>query len=338
MVGGRDYGATQFNRVVHAKRQPGSVFKPIVFLAAFETTAAAADPLQPTTSLEDEPFAWSYDRQVWRPENYRGQYMGRVTARRALELSLNSATARLAQRVGLEPIRDLAQRMGITSDLPLYPSMVLGAIEVSPLEVAQAFAVLANQGFRAALRATKKVVDRDGRPIERRPVEVERVTSPGAAYLVTHLMEGVLDRGTARSARDLGFKRRAAGKTGTTNDANDAWFVGFTPELLTVVWVGFDEHQELGLTGAAAALPIWTEFMKQAAGARPETGFVPPPGITLARIDPLTGGRATPACAETIDEAFWKGHEPHVPCPLHAGYDPVAPPSRERHEQSRPIP
>jgi len=333
-VGGRDYATTQFNRVVQAKRQPGSVFKPIVFLAAFEATASSPDPLLPTTPLVDEPFEWAYDSQVWRPANYRGQYLGRVTVRRALELSLNSATARLAQQTGLEPIRELARRMGITSELPPYPSMVLGSVEVSPLEVAQAFAVLANQGLRATLRATKKVVDREGQPIERRPLEVERVTGPDTAYLVTHLMEGVLDRGTGAAARELGFTRPAAGKTGTTNDAKDAWFVGFTPELLTVVWVGFDEHQDLGLTGAAAALPIWTAFMKKATGGRPPTEFLPPPGIVLARIDPLTGGLATPGCAETIDEAFWKGHEPSVPCPLHSGYDPAPPPGRvgtERH-------
>jgi penicillin-binding protein 1B len=201
--------------------------------------------------------------------------------------------------------------------------MVLGALEVSPLEIAQAFAVLADQGLRPALRATKKVLDRGGQPIERRPLEVSRVASPEAAYLVTHLMEGVLDRGTGRGARELGFERPAAGKTGTTNDAKDAWFVGFTPELLTVVWVGFDDGQQLGLTGAAAALPIWTAFMKKATAAQSPTKFLPPPGIALVRIDPLTGGLATPACAETIDEAFWKGHEPTTPCPLHSGYSPV---------------
>jgi membrane carboxypeptidase/penicillin-binding protein len=201
--------------------------------------------------------------------------------------------------------------------------MVLGALEVSPLEVARAFSVLANQGVRADLRATKKVLDRSGQPIERRPLEVERVTSPEAAYLVTHLMEGVIERGTGRGARELGFDRPAAGKTGTTNDAKDAWFVGFTPELLAVVWVGFDDGRDLGLTGAAAALPIWTAFMKKATAARPPTEFLPPPGITVVRIDALTGGVATPACTETIDEAFWKGHEPTTPCPLHSGYLPV---------------
>jgi penicillin-binding protein 1B len=325
MVGGRDYASTQFNRVVQAKRQPGSVFKPIVFLAAFETTASSNDPLLPTTPLLDEPFEWKYDSQVWRPANYRDEYLGRVTARRALEMSLNSATARLAHEIGLDPIRDLASRMGVTSELPPYPSIVLGSLEVSPLEVAQAFAVIANQGQRATLRSTKKVMDRNGQPIERRPLEVARVTSPEAAYMVAHLMEGVIERGTGRGARELGFKRAAAGKTGTTNDAKDAWFVGFTPELLTVVWVGFDERQELGLTGAAAALPIWTEFMKRATAARPPTEFLPPPGITLVRIDPLTGGLATPGCMEAIDEAFWKGHEPTTPCPLHSGYADVVP-------------
>ncbi len=318
MVGGRDYGASQFNRVVQAFRQPGSVFKPFVYLAAFETTRDAPEPITPATRLVDEPFEWAFDTQTWRPANYKDRYFGVVSARRALELSLNSATARLAHDIGLEPIRDLARRMGITSELPAYPSMVLGALEVSPFEIAQAYAVIANQGLRAAARATRKVVDRSGRPIERRPVEVGRVVSAEATYLLSHIMEGVIDRGTARGARELGFTRPAAGKTGTTNDARNAWFAGFTPDLLAVVWVGFDQRDELGLTGAAAALPIWTEFMKGATAAQPVSPFVPPSGVALVRIDPYTGGVATPSCPDTVDEAFWRGQEATTPCPLHS--------------------
>lgn len=319
MVGGRDYGQSQFNRAIYALRQPGSVFKPFVYLAAFEQAATAENPITPSTILLDEPFEWRYDSRVWRPANYRDRYLGRVTTRQALELSLNSATARLAHRVGLDPIRTLAHRMGISSELPRLPSIVLGAQEVSPFEIARAYAVLANQGLRTVPRATRKVVDRKGRIIERHPVEMTRVTSPEAAYLVTHILEGVLDQGTGRPARQLGFDRPAAGKTGTTNEGRDAWFVGFTPNLLTVVWVGFDEGKRLGLTGSVAALPIWARFMKAATAGSPAAAFVAPPGVASVRIDPYTGGLATEGCPDVIAEAFWKGQEPTEPCPVHGG-------------------
>lgn len=317
MVGGRDYGTTQFNRVVQARRQPGSVFKPFVYVTAFEQTRKAADPIAPTTPLEDTPFEWPYDSRVWKPQNYRDRYLGNVTVRQALENSLNAATARLAHQVGIEPIRSLAQRMGITSPLPLYPSMALGALEVSPFEIARAYAVLANQGLGAAPRATRKVLNAKGDAIEHRAVELGRVISPEAAYLTTKLMQGVLDRGTGRAAREQGFSRVAAGKTGTTNDGHDAWFAGFTPDLLAVVWVGFDRREPLGLTGAQAALPIWTSFMKAATAGTPESSFPVPPGIALRRIDPYTGELATPNCPESMEEAFWKGHEPTTTCSVH---------------------
>jgi membrane carboxypeptidase/penicillin-binding protein len=186
--------------------------------------------------------------------------------------------------------------------------------------------VLDNQGFRAKLRTSKEVVDRDGNAIERRRLEVEQVASPQATFLVTHILEGVLDRGTGRDARDKGFRRPAAGKTGTTNDSRDAWFAGFTPDLLTVVWVGFDEERELGLTGAAAALPIWTKFMSRATAGQPESSFLPPSGVTMVKIDPRSGGVATDACPQTIEEAFLDGQAPTAPCPLHVGYSTVTTP------------
>jgi penicillin-binding protein 1B len=317
MMGGRDYRATQFNRCTQALRQPGSVFKPFTYLAAFEQTRNAAQPILPTTRVEDEPFEWAYDNQVWSPANYKNRYMGAVTVREALEHSLNAATARLARDVGLAPIIEVARRMGINSPLPPYPSVVLGAAEVSPFEVAQAFAALANSGLRTVPLSIKKVFNRSDEPIERNPVQVEQVIPSDTAYLVTHLMEGVLDYGTGHAARQHGFTRPAAGKTGTTNDYGDAWFAGFTPDLLAVVWVGFDHKRSLNLAGAEAALPIWTEFMKQATAGLPLNEFVPPPGITMVRIDPASGQLATPACPETLEEAFYSGQEPVAPCPLH---------------------
>jgi len=316
MVGGREYGESQFNRCVQALRQPGSVFKPFTYVAALDHDAGVGG-VTPATTLDDEPFTWTYEGRAWSPANYNDDYRGTVSVRQALENSLNAATTRLAQQVGLEKIRDTAQRMGIRSTLPLYPSLVLGAAEVTPMEVAQAYAVLANQGLRATALAVTAVVGPSGQVIERKPIEVERAISPEVAYLVTHLMEGVVDRGTGAGARNRGFRRHAAGKTGTTNEGRDAWFAGFTPDLLAVVWVGFDDNRNLGLSGAQAALPIWTEFMKQATAAEPDAPFLPPPGVIVVAIDPLTGGLATPACPNRIEEAFLDGDQPTDPCPLH---------------------
>ncbi len=328
MMGGRDYRSTQFNRCTQALRQPGSVFKPFTYLTAFEQTRHGDPHILPTTRIEDEPFDWAFDNQVWTPANYKKRYLGMVSVREALEFSLNAATARLAQQIGLRGILETAQRMGISTPLPPYPSVVLGAAEVTPFEVAQAFSVLANSGLRAEPLSVKKVIDRGGLPIERKPVQVEQVLSPDTGYLVTHLMEGVLDYGTGNGARKRGFKRPAAGKTGTTNDYRDAWFVGFTPDLLAVVWVGFDQKRPINLAGGEAALPIWTEFMKQATAGMPETSFVPPPGVALVTIDPLSGELATPACTERLDEAFYNGDEPTTPCPLHAPHtEPIEAPA-----------
>lgn len=317
MMGGREYRSSQFNRCTQALRQPGSVFKPFTYLTAFEETRHNASPILPTTRIADEPFEWAYDNQVWTPANYKKRYMGEVTVREALEHSLNAATARLAHDVGLEPIIEMARRFGINSPLPPYPSVVLGAAEVVPFEVAQAFTALADSGLRSTPLAIKKVFDHSKQPIERNPVQAEQVIPADTAYLVTHLMEGVFDYGTAHAARKQGFKRPAAGKTGTTNDYSDAWFAGFTPDLLAVVWVGFDHKRPLNLAGAEAALPIWTDFMKQATAGLPPNSFTPPPGIALVRIDPASGMLATPQCPESLDEAFYAGTEPTVPCPLH---------------------
>lgn len=320
MMGGRGYRSTQFNRCTQAMRQPGSVFKPFTYLTAFEESRYSDHPILPTTRLDDEPFDWAFDNQVWSPANYKDRYMGVVTVRQALEHSLNAATARLAHDVGIGPIIETAHRMGISTPLPPYPSVVLGAAEVTPFEVAQAFAVLANGGLRATPLSIEKVLDRGGQPIERNPVQLEQVIPPETAYLVTHLMEGVIDHGTGQGARRKGFTRPAAGKTGTTNDYRDAWFVGFTPDLLAVVWVGFDQKRAINLAGGDAALPIWTEFMKHATAGLPPTPFVAPPGVTLVRIDPISGQLATSECPDPILEAFYSGQEPTAPCPLHPAH------------------
>jgi len=319
MVGGRSYQKSQFNRVFQAKRQPGSIFKPFVYLAALMSGSEGGKKFTPVTMVEDSPFTWSYDGQEWEPGNYNDEYFGTVTLRRALEKSLNSATARIARDVGIKRVRDVAHRLGIQSSLPAVPSLALGAAEVTPLEVAVAFSTLANNGVRTRPLAVKQVMNADSRVLEKRDVRVEKVLTPQLAFIMNYLLKGVLDRGTADVARRWGFTRPAAGKTGTTNDYKDAWFVGYTPDLLAVVWVGFDNKAKLGLSGAQAALPIWTEFMKRATASTPITDFVPPPGVKIVEIDPLSGQLATPNCSYVLREAFLEGDEPTTTCPLHPG-------------------
>jgi penicillin-binding protein 1B len=320
MVGGRSYSMSQFNRVFQAKRQPGSIFKPFVYLAALMSGSDGVRKYNAGTLVDDSPFTWNYDGKEWQPGNYNDQYFGTVTFRRALEKSLNSATARIARDVGITRVRDLAYRLGIQSPLPALPSLALGAVEVTPLEVAVAFSTLANNGVRTRPLAVKQVVDPSDKVLEKRDVRVEKVITPQLAFIMNHLLKGVLDRGTGETARRWGFNRPAAGKTGTTNDYKDAWFVGYTPDLLAVVWVGFDNQTKLGLSGAQAALPIWTEFMKRATAGTPVVDFVPPPGVKIIEVDPLSGQPATSSCPSVIREAFLEGDEPTGVCPLHPGF------------------
>ncbi|HEV8342290.1 MAG TPA: PBP1A family penicillin-binding protein [Candidatus Binatia bacterium] len=318
MVGGRDYQKSQFNRVFQARRQPGSTVKPFTYLGAFMYgSEEGGKKFTSATLVDDSPFTWSYEGQEWTPRNYKEEYFGTVTVRTALEKSLNSATVRIAREVGINKIRDLAYRLGIESSLPALPSLVLGGVEVTPLELATAFSTLANNGVRTHPLAVKQVMDQEGRALEKRDIRVERVISPQMAFMINHLLKGVLDRGTGYGARAQGFDRAAAGKTGTTNDLKDAWFAGYTPDLLAVVWVGFDNQTKLGLSGAQAALPIWTDFMKRATAGTPVTDFVPPPGIKMVNIDPLSGYLATSNCPRVILEAFIEGEEPSGYCPLH---------------------
>jgi penicillin-binding protein 1B len=319
MVGGRSYAQSQFDRVTNAERQPGSVFKPIVFVAAFEEEEQRGNrQFVPTRRIADTPFTWIYDGRSWSPENYKGEYHGEVSLRQALELSLNSATARIAQEVGLDHIYDAAVRLGLPQSLPKVPAMVLGGVDVTAYDVAQAFATIANLGFRTENSAIRTVLDGEGNPVVRDNLGASQAVSPRVAYLVTNLMEGVLDRGTAKAARSAGIEFPAAGKTGTTNEGRDAWFVGFTPDLLVVVWVGFDRKDVVGLSGAQAALPIWIDFMKTAMAGQAPTPFLVPPGIETVTIDPLSGALATPQCPERFDESFFEGEAPVQPCPLHA--------------------
>jgi penicillin-binding protein 1B len=319
MVGGRDFQESQFNRAVDARRQPGSVFKPIVYLAALSSEWPRRAHRLPTSVVLDEPFTWDYDGGSWSPANYDDQYFGQVTVREALEHSLNTATARIARDVGIDSIRRFAIRLGMRGDLPPYPAIALGGWEASPLEIAHVYGVFANEGMSAAPRAVSKVVDRNGHVVEGNPLEIKRVLSPRDAFMITYLLEGVMEHGTGHWSREQGFTRPAAGKTGTTNDFHDAWFAGYTPDLLSTVWVGFDRGEDLGLSGAKAALPIWTVFMQRALAGQPATDFRVPSGIVLVDVDPLSGQLAVPGCPEVVHEAFLAGEEPVDTCELHGG-------------------
>ena len=312
MVGGRNYSKSQFNRVFQARRQPGSVFKPFVYLAALMYGGQSGIKYTPDTIINDSQFTWSYDGRDWQPSNYRNEYFGAVTLRRALENSLNSATSRVAQDVGIRRVRDMAHRLGIQSSLPAVPSLALGAAEVTPLEVAVAYSTLANGGVRPRPLAVRNVIDQNTKVLEKRDVRSEQVISPQLAFMMNDLLKGVLDRGTGAMARRLGFTRPAAGKTGTTNDYKDAWFVGYTPDLLAVVWVGFDGPSKLNLSGAEAALPIWTDFMKSATATMPVTDFVAPA--------PMPGSEEAPNSCPPGEEGTI------VPCP------PAAVPARASSE------
>ncbi len=315
-VGGRDWAASQFDRASQARRQPGSAFKPVVHAAAYERRAAT-----PATLLEDAPLTVALAGSDWSPQNSDGQFRGWITARTALEDSLNVPTARLALHVGLEPIVETARKLGITGRLQPVPALALGAFEVSPLELATVYATLANGGSRPEVHFLEGVLDPAGEPVRgRAPAAARQAVSPATAYLVVSLLRGAVERGTAAAARRYGIHDPVAGKTGTSNDRRDSWFAGLSPERASLVWVGYDSNATTRLSGARAGLPIWARF---AAATRPPGGFgrfQQPAGITTAVIDPLSGGLATGLCPRILTEVFLAGTEPDRLCYLHGDW------------------
>jgi penicillin-binding protein 1B len=318
-IGGRSYNQSQFNRAAAARRQIGSTFKPFVYLAAFEKAAEdGAGDITPSAIVVDEPTTWSYDNQEYSPRNYDGEYDGAITLRRALAMSRNVATVKVAEQTGYDRVVALWKKtkVGVPDQLKPYPSVALGIAELTPLELAEAYTVFPNRGTVRKLRSLINVTS--GEEVAKPKVEPGAgVARPSTAFLVTHMMRSVLNEGTAASARSSGFTADAAGKTGTTNDLRDAWFVGFTPELLTVVWVGLDNNEPLGLSGAQAALPIWTAFMKSAVAGRGGSSFNAPDGVSFLEVDRDTGKLATPICPRVTTEAYLAGTEPLGICELH---------------------
>ena len=309
MVGGRDYGRSQFNRAVHAHRQPGSAFKPIVALAALSQDGGHTL----ASTLEDRPLSHETPAGVWAPVNYDGRFRGTVTLRDAIERSLNVPFARLGLDIGPERIIETARNLGLTSRLNPVPSIALGAFEVTPLELTRAFGVLAASGFRADLHATLGVVDAKGEVIGQARLDGEWAYDPAETYLVTSALSGAVDRGTGRGLRRHGYYGPVAAKSGTTNDFRDAGFVGYTPELAVGVWVGFDDARSLGLPGSRAALHIFAQFMRNAIGAEGGRDFPMPSGVEVREIDQETGLRGGPGCRGE-PEVFLQGTAPEESC------------------------
>lgn len=313
MVGGRDYRASQFNRAVQARRQAGSLLKPFVYLAAFE----AGRTHTPATLVIDEPVTFESSAGAWAPQNYDRQFHGPVTVRSALEHSYNVPAVRVAQQIGLPALQTTLLGFGL-GPLADNLSIALGTASVSLLDITSAYAGLANGGVVTRPLVLYKLVAESGETLWSVLPDRHQAVSPQAAYLVTSLLKGVMDRGTGVKARAWGVRGPVAGKTGTTDGYRDAWFVGYTPELVIGVWVGFDDERPLKLTGSQAALLIWSGLARRLIPDE-APDFERPPGIVQRDIDPRTGQLATSRCPEKSPEVFIAGTEPTVYCEIHGG-------------------
>jgi penicillin-binding protein 1B len=312
MVGGRDYAESQLNRATDARRQPGSTFKPFVYAAAIE------DGMSPVQMFPDSPHDFTYDRnKIYRPANFGGGYSMRdVTMRTGLVKSLNVVTVDIALQTGLARIANLAERLGLPKP-ERYPSLALGTKEVTPLELAAAYAAFVNGGHRVQPKVVLSVGEPPAKHVANDAGPETQVISPTTSYMITNMLAAVIDHGTARSARDAVRGTATAGKTGTSRDG---WFVGYTPNLVCAIWIGYDDNKQLGLTGAEAALPAWTEFMKAAVDLKPDLGgrnFECPEGIKFVEIDADNGALSTLSCPHRELIAVTERLAPNVDCLLH---------------------
>lgn len=328
MIGGRDFRESSFNRATQAPRQPGSGFKPFVYTAAIDRGFSPADTIMDAPIViggagtplvlegTDPPIEEPTD---WAPVNYSREFHGEVRLRYALKRSINIPAVKLTMLVGPDAVAHYAHDMGIRTRLPEIYSIALGSAEVRLIDMVRAYAVLANQGIMLEPYAVERIEDRNGRVLEMHSAVSTEAISPQTAYVVTNMLESVIDSGTGWAARAWGFQYPAAGKTGTTNDYTDAWFVGFTPHVVCGVWVGFDDRSSLGknMTGARVALPVWTEYMKAAHVGLPKDRFPVPPGIVLRKICAASGELATSNCPDVIEEVFIEGTEPLRSCTVH---------------------
>ncbi len=312
LAGGYDFQQSKFNRAVQSRRQTGSSFKPFVYGAAFETGLTPAD------TLFDAPVAIPVGNQIYAPKNYYGKYAGIVTIQRSLELSINIPAVKTYMMAGGDRVIDFARRCGITSDLPKYPSLSLGAAGVSPLEMTAAYNVFANSGVYIKPRYIRKISDHTDRVLEEQPPQLSEATSAQIAYELAYMMKGVIDRGTAYAAHTLADP--LAGKTGTTNGYTDAWFIGFSPEYSVGVWTGYDDPSKSlggGAPGADVPLPIWIDIFKEFEEKKmriAKADFDAPSGVVVVPMDLHTGRRGTGPCGRVVMQAFIGGQEPDKDC------------------------
>jgi penicillin-binding protein 1B len=313
LVGGRDYGSSQLNHAV-AKRPTGSIFKPFVYAAAINNAVTGEQPVfTPATMVDDSPTVFANGDDVYTPRNYKEEFWGHVSAQFALNKSLNNATVKVAEMVGYDKVASLAKSAGIVS-VKATPAMALGAYDATPLEMAGAYTVFTNGGQRVTPTLLRSVRDANGDIVDNFEPQKTQILDPKVAYVITAMMQGVMNNGTASVVRGRGFTAPAAGKTGSSHDG---WFAGFTSNLLCIVWVGYDDYSDIHLSGASIAAPIWAEFMKRAL-ARPNYSdfkpFSPPAGVVQLSIDKATGQIATPACPDDYVMSFIDGTQPTETC------------------------
>jgi penicillin-binding protein 1A len=316
LIGGRDFKHSEFDRATQAKRQAGSAFKPFVFVAAVDNGATAAD-----IELDSAITIRIPGQPLYQPHNYDTKFLGHISLRRALALSRNLVAVRLITKVGPELVARYANLMGITDRLQPVYSLALGSVEVTLLDLTNAFNTLAGNGIRVKPIMVMRVVDARGMVLEETRPEEQPVLRPQTAYVVANMMQSVVNEGTGAVIRQLGYEGLAAGKTGTTDDYADAWFIGFTPEITCGVWVGFDKRKTIfrGATGGGIAAPVWADFMKTVRpDSMPSGSFAVPDSIISMAVCEQTGQLATPACPRVRYEVFITGTEPKVPCAIHS--------------------
>ncbi|HYA97403.1 MAG TPA: penicillin-binding transpeptidase domain-containing protein, partial [Methylomirabilota bacterium] len=319
LIGGRDYGQSQLNHAL-AHRQPGSSFKPFVYAAALDNAVDGVEPVVTTaTTIVDEPTTFEFDGKEYTPNNFGERFMGTVTIRDAIVNSLNVATIKVAELVGYGRVVQVARKMGLGNNIQATPAVALGTYEMTPVDVAAGYTAFANGGVRAEPQFMRRVVNADGSTLENFSPQTKNVLDPRVAFIVTNLLQDVLNRGTGATVRARGFTLPAAGKTGTSRDG---WFAGFTSNLLCVIWIGFDDNRDLGLPGGSAAAPIWADFMIRATAMPAYSDvqdFSAPEGVTAASIDPDTLQLATPQCPVTRMEVYVTGTAPTAYCERHGG-------------------
>ena len=334
LVGGRSYSKTQFNRAIQARRQPGSLFKPFVYATAMDP-ARGQQAFTAATVLDDSPISVRSGTAVWTPQNYDLKYHGHVTVRESLAHSYNIPAVRAAMNAGVPNVIKTAATIGIESHLAPYPSVSLGSFEVTPLEIAYAYSAFANLGVKAEPISILAVSTSEGELKESREVKMKRVAPASVCYVMNSILKDVFSYGTAGKARLLGFNRPFAGKTGTTSSYRDAWFIGYSPRILSLVWLGFDDGHSVRLSGGDACVPIWTTNMNRIGGLVPDVDWKRPEDVIGRQIDPESGMLATAYCPQTKEEIFVAGTEPTSVCPIHAGSGEPSPSWRDNAEPAQ---